>query len=63
MNTASFESIRDSIKMPKASTIMFRKLMISTPIVLFLLVPVAQSVQLVNAQNSTESNAGGGVAS
>jgi hypothetical protein len=49
-------------KMPKASTIVFRKLMIATPIVLLLLVPVAQSVQLVNAQNSTESNAGGGTA-
>ncbi len=49
-------------KMPKASTIVFRKLMIATPIVLLLLVPVAQSVQLVNAQNSTASNAGGGTA-
>jgi len=49
-------------KMPKASTIVFRKFMIGTPIVLLLLVPVAQSVQLVNAQNSTESNAGGGTA-
>ena len=36
--------------------------MIGTPIVLLLLVPVAQSVQLVNAQNSTASNAGGGTA-
>jgi len=49
-------------KMPKASTIVFRKFMIGTPIVLLLLVPVAQSVQLVNAQNSTASNAGGGTA-
>jgi hypothetical protein len=49
-------------RMPKASTIVFRKLMIAIPIVLLLLVPVAQSVQLVNAQNSTESNAGGGTA-
>ena len=49
-------------RMSKASTIVFRKLMIATPIVLLLLVPVAQSVQLVNAQNSTESNAGGGTA-
>ena len=47
-------------KMPKASTIVFRKLMITIPIVLLLLVPVAQSVQLVNAQNSTASNASGG---
>jgi hypothetical protein len=59
MYTASFESIRDFIKMPKASTIVFRKLMIAIPIVLLLLVPVAQSVQLVNAQNSTMSGAGG----
>ena len=49
-------------KMPKASTIVFRKLMITIPIVLLLLVPVAQSVQLVNAQNSTASNASGGTA-
>ena len=49
-------------RMPKASTSVFRKLMIATPIVLLLLVPVAQSVQLVNARNSTESNAGGGTA-
>ena len=49
-------------KMPKASTIVFRKLIVAIPIVLLLLVPVAQSVQLVNAQNSTESNAGGGTA-
>jgi hypothetical protein len=48
-------------KMPKASTIVFRKLMITIPIVLLLLVPVAQSVQLVNAQNSTASNASGGI--
>ncbi|HET7149421.1 MAG TPA: hypothetical protein VFI73_13100 [Candidatus Nitrosopolaris sp.] len=47
-------------KMPKASTIVFRKLMITIPIVLLLLVPIAQSVQLVNAQNSTASNASGG---
>jgi hypothetical protein len=49
-------------KMPKASTIVFRKLMITIPIVLLLLVPVAQSVQLVNAQNPTASNVSGGTA-
>jgi hypothetical protein len=49
-------------KMPKASTIVFRKLMITIPIVLLLLVPVALSVQLVNAQNSTASNVSGGTA-
>ena len=36
--------------------------MIGIPIVLLLLVPVAQSVQLVNAQNSTATNASGGTA-
>jgi hypothetical protein len=59
MYTASFESIRDFIKMPKASTIVFRKLIVAIPIVLLLLVPIVQSVQLVNAQNSTMSAAGG----
>ena len=62
MYTRSFGVLRDFTKMPKASTIVFRKLMIAIPIVLILLVPVAQSVQLVNAQNSTASNAGGGTA-
>jgi hypothetical protein len=41
--------------MPKASTIVFRKLIVSIPIVLLLLVSIVQSVQLVNAQNSTMS--------
>jgi hypothetical protein len=62
MYTRSFGVLRDFTKMPKASTIVFRKLMIAIPIVLLLLVPVAQSVQLVNAQNSTASNASGGIA-
>jgi len=55
MYTASIESIRDFIKMPKASTIVFRKLIVAIPIVLLLLVSIVQSVQLVNAQNSTMS--------
>ena len=59
MYTRSFGVLRDFTKMPKASTIVFRKLMIAIPIVLILLVPVAQSVQLVNAQNPTMSAAGG----
>ena len=62
MYTRSFGVLKDFTKMPKASTIVFRKLMIAIPIVLILLVPVAQSVQLVNAQNSTASNASGGIA-
>ncbi|MDP9287880.1 MAG: hypothetical protein M3P08_06735 [Thermoproteota archaeon] len=41
--------------MPKASTIVFRKLIVAIPIVLLLLVSIVQSVQLVNAQNSTMS--------
>ncbi len=59
MYTSSFESIRDFIKMPKASTIVFRKFIVAIPIVLLLLVSIVQSVQLVNAQNSTMSGAGG----
>ena len=55
MYTASIESMRDFIKMPKASTIVFRKLIVAIPIVLLLLVSIVQSVQLVNAQNSTMS--------
>ena len=55
MYTSSFESIRDFIKMPKASTIVFRKFIVAIPIVLLLLVSIVQSVQLVNAQNSTMS--------
>jgi hypothetical protein len=47
--------MRDFIKMPKASTIVFRKLIVAIPIVLLLLVSIVQSVQLVNAQNSTMS--------
>lgn len=62
MYTRSFGLLRNFTKMPKASTIVFRKLMIAIPIVLVLLVPVAQSIQLVNAQNSTASNASGGIA-
>ena len=60
MYTRSFGVLKDFTKMPKASTIVLRKLMIAIPIVLILLVPVAQCVQLVNAQNSTASNARGG---
>jgi hypothetical protein len=59
MYTASIESMRDFIKMPKASTIVFRKLIVAIPIVLLLLVSIVQSVQVVNAQNSTMSAAGG----
>jgi hypothetical protein len=55
MCTSSIESIRDFIKMPKASTIVFRKLIVAIPIVLLLLVSIVQSVQVVNAQNSTMS--------
>ena len=55
MYTASIESMRAFIKMPKASTIVFRKLIVAIPIVLLLLVSIVQSVQLVNAQNSTMS--------
>ena len=62
MYTRSFGVLKDFTKMPKASTIVFRKLMIAIPIVLILLVPFAQCVQLVNAQNSTASNASGGIA-
>lgn len=62
MYTRTFGVLRDFTKMPKAFTIVFRKLMIAIPIVLLLLVPVAHSVQLVNAQNSTASNASGGIA-
>jgi hypothetical protein len=62
MYTRSFGVLRNFTKMPKASTIVFRKLMIAIPIVLVLLVPVAQSIQLVNAQNSTALNASGGIA-
>jgi hypothetical protein len=62
MYTRSFGVLRNFTKMPKASTIVFRKLIIAIPIVLVLLVSVAQSVQLVNAQNSTGSNASGGTA-
>ncbi len=54
---ASFEPIRDLIKMPKASSIVFRTLVVAIPIVL--LVSIVQSVQLVNAQNSAMSGAGG----
>ncbi len=49
MYTASIGSMRDFIKMPKASTIVFRKLIVAIPIVLLLLVSIVQSVQLVNA--------------
>ena len=62
MYTRRFGVLKDFTKMPKASTIVFRKLMIAIPIVLILLVPFAQCVQLVNAQNSTASNASGGIA-
>jgi hypothetical protein len=55
MYTSSIESIRDFIKMPKSSTIVFRKLIVAIPIVLLLLVSIVQSVQVVNAQNSTMS--------
>jgi hypothetical protein len=58
MYIASFEPIRDLIKMPKASSIAFRTLVVAIPIVL-LLVSIVQSVQLVNAQNSAVSGAGG----
>ncbi|MDQ6865911.1 MAG: hypothetical protein M3044_19040 [Thermoproteota archaeon] len=43
--------------MPKASSIVFRTLVVAIPIVL--LVSIVQSVQLVNAQNSAMSGAGG----
>ncbi len=59
MFTASFESIRNLIKMPKTSTILFRKLIVAIPVGLLLLVSIIQSVQVVNAQNSTMSGAGG----
>ncbi|PWU80088.1 MAG: hypothetical protein DLM72_14060 [Candidatus Nitrosopolaris wilkensis] len=58
MDSCRSDSIRNITKMPRASTIVFRNLMVALPIVLLLLVPVAQSIQLVNAQNSTMSGAG-----
>ncbi len=57
MDTGISDSINNFTKMPKAS-IVFRKLMVAIPIVLLLLVPVAQSVQLGYAQNSTMSGTG-----
>ncbi len=55
MFTASFESIRNLIRMPKTSTIGFGKLIVAISIGLLLLVSIVQSVQVVNAQNSTIS--------
>jgi hypothetical protein len=55
MYTDSFESVGNFIKMLKSPTIVFRKHIVAIPIVLLLLVSIVQSVQLVNALNSTMS--------